>query len=77
MGVKGLLVSSGRGTILVLPRLQAIAMLSLAFPMGVRCLKVRGGFVPFHAPRELSIAMKEVQEMGGIMEGPGNKRTAF
>lgn len=52
-------------------------MLSLAFPIGVRFLKVHGGFVPFHAPRELSIAMKEMQEMGRITDSPRNKRTVF
>lgn len=77
MGVKGLLMSAGRGTIPILQRLQAIAMLSLAFPIGVRFLQVRGGFVPFQAPRELSIAMKEMQEMGRIKDSPRNKRTVF
>lgn len=42
-------------------------MLFFAFPTGVRFLKVREGFIPFHAPRELSIAMKEMQEVGRIV----------
>lgn len=50
-GVRGLLASAGRGPIPVLQRLRAVAMLSLAFPIGVRFLKVREGFVPFH-PQE-------------------------
>lgn len=50
-------------------RVKTVAMLSLAFPVGVRFLKVHEGFVPFHAPRELSIARKEMQEMGRITDG--------
>lgn len=40
---------------------------SLSFLSGIRFLKVRKGFVPFHAPTELSIAMKKkMQEMVGL-----------
>lgn len=53
-------MAAERGTTPVLQRFQATVMLFLAFPAGVRFLKVREGFIPFHAPRELSIAMKEM-----------------
>lgn len=52
-------------------------MLFLAFPTGVRFLKVCEGFIPFHAPRELSIAMKEMQEVGRISGGQAKKRVPF
>lgn len=69
-GVRGLLASAERGTNPVLQRLQALAMLFFAFPIGIRFLKVHKGFVPFHAPRELSIAIKEMQEMYRITDSP-------
>lgn len=47
---------------------------SLEFPIGIRCLKVHIGFVPFHAPRELSIAMKEMQEVGRITDCPRERQ---
>lgn len=61
----------------VLQRLPAIAMLFLAFPIGVWFVKVHEGLVPFCAPRELSKAMKEMQEMGRITDGPRNKSALF
>lgn len=67
--VKGQLTSAERGTTPILQRLQAVVMLFLAYPIGVSFLKVHEGFIPFHAPRELSIAMKEMQEMGRISDG--------
>lgn len=42
----------------------------LAFPIGIRFLKVHKGFVPFHAPRELCVAIKEMQEMYRITDSP-------
>lgn len=59
-GVKGLLTSAERGATPVLQRLQALAMLLLAFLIGIRFLKGHKGFIPFYVPRELSIAMKEM-----------------
>lgn len=43
---------------------------SLAFLIGIRFLKVHKGFIPAHAPRELSIAVKEMQKVGRITNGP-------
>lgn len=80
-GVKGLLTSAERGTVPILQRLQAGAMLSLAFPVGVRFPKVHEGFIPFHVPRELSIVVKEMQEIGRITDGQRgwqrNKKRVF
>lgn len=72
-GVKGLLTSAERGTVPILQRLQAVPMLSPVFPIGVRFLNVHEGFLPLHAPGELSIAMEEMQEMGRIPDGQRNK----
>lgn len=44
---------------------------SLAFLILIRFLKVHKGFIPLYAPRELSIAMKEMQKIGRITDGPG------
>lgn len=56
-------------------------MLSLAFPVGVRFPKVHEGFIPFHVPRELSIVVKEMQEIGRITDGQRgwqrNKKRVF
>lgn len=49
----------------------------LAFPIGVRFLKVHEGFVLFHAPRELSVAMKEMQEVGRMTDGHETKGLYF
>lgn len=76
-GVKGWLTSAERGTAPVLQTFQATVMLFLAFPFGVRFLKVHEGFIPFHAPRELSIAMKEMQEVGRISGGQAKKSAPF
>lgn len=43
---------------------------SHAFLIGIRFLKVRKGFIPAHAPRELSIAVKGMQKVGRITNGP-------
>lgn len=43
---------------------------SLAFLIGIRFLKVHKGFIPLYAPRELSIAMKEMQKIGRITDDP-------
>lgn len=67
-------MSAEKGTIPVLQRSQVVARLSLPFPIGIRFLKVQEGFIPFQAPRELSITMKKhsvLQEMGRITDGQG------
>lgn len=68
-GVQGLLPSAEGGTTPVVQRLQTVGMPSLAFPIGVGVLKGHEGFIPFHAPRGLSIAMKGVREAGRISDG--------
>lgn len=39
---------------------------SLAFLNGIRFLKVHKGFIPFYAPRELSIAIKRCRKQVGL-----------
>lgn len=58
-------MSVERGMIAVSQRSQAVAVLSLSFPVGIRFLKVPEGFIPLNAPRERFITMKEMRRTEG------------